>query len=301
MPAPAKRSPFVWHELMSTDPDAAARFYGRIIGWKTQSWPQDPSYRTWMVGETPVGGLMALPDEARNMGAPPFWATYLGVANVDATVKQATGLGARVLVPGQDIPGAGRFAMLADPQGAAFGVYSSNDERPAEPAIGGFSWHELATTNYKAAWDFYRALFGWQHHSSMDMGAQGVYFMFGDGGERPLGGIYNKPLEVPMPNWLPYVSVTSADAVAAATPKHGGRIIVPPMDVPGGDRVAIGIDPQGAAFAVHFIATAGGKPSKPKKKAKAKAMAKPRRKARAKPKAKAAPRKKAQAKARRRR
>src|SRR6185503_3077854 len=140
-------------------------------------------------------------------------------------------------------------------------------------------WHELATTDYKAAWEFYRKMFGWEKTSEMDMGAGGAYFMFGLGDGKPLGGIYNKPMEMPMPNWLPYVSVKSADEVATATPRLGGRVLNGPMDVPGGDRIATGLDPQGAAFAVHFIAAghdaAVERHSAPKKRA-----------AKAKPKAK---------------
>jgi hypothetical protein len=304
MPAPTKRGQFVWHELMSTDPDAAARFYGKVIGWKTQSWPQNPSYRMWLAGETPVGGLMRLPDEAQ--GSPPFWATYIGVPDVDAAVRQATSLGARVQVPAQDIPGAGRFAGLMDPQGAYFSVYSSNQPQPAEPSLGGFTWHELATTDYRAAWEFYRKMFGWQHTSSMDMGPAGVYFMFGDGGERPLGGIYNKTLEVPMPYWLPYVSVKSADDVAKATPRLGGKVMTGPMEVAGGDRIVMAMDPQGAAFAVHWISAghdAGvAETTKPKRKQTSRSKAKPKRKAKAKAtaKPKAKPKPKARPKKRRR-
>src|SRR5688572_22616369 len=105
MPAPVKRGRFVWHELMSTDPDAAVRFYSKLIGWKTQASDVDPSYRMWMTGETPVGGLMRLPDDARREGSPPFWVSYISVPDVDAAVRQANSLGGRTHVPPEDIPG----------------------------------------------------------------------------------------------------------------------------------------------------------------------------------------------------
>src|SRR5213078_1483114 len=53
MPAPSLRGRFVWHELMTTDPDAAARFYPAVTGWKVQTWDQDPTYRLWTVGDVP--------------------------------------------------------------------------------------------------------------------------------------------------------------------------------------------------------------------------------------------------------
>jgi predicted enzyme related to lactoylglutathione lyase len=281
MSSATRRGQFVWHELLTSDSDAAAAFYTRLIGWKTQAWPHDPNYRVWTASGVPVGGLMQLSEEMGGADTPPYWVTYVAVPDVDATVRQATALGAKTSVPPTDIPNAGRFAMLVDPQGAAISVYSSSQPQPEEPSLGGFTWHELATTDWKAAWQFYRTLFGWEKTSEMDMGPQGIYFMFGLGG-RPLGGIYNKTLETPMPNWLPYISVKNADAVATATPKQGGRIITGPMEVPGGDRITVGIDPQGAAFAVHWISATAPVAAKPRKKAKPKTKPK----AKAKPKAK---------------
>ncbi len=292
MPAPTARGRFVWHELMTNNPDAAAAFYGKVIGWKTQSWDQDPTYRMWTVGGAPVGGLLPLPDQAKLAGSPPNWMTYIGAPDVDATVRQATGLGAQAHVAPRDIPGAGRFAVLADPQGAMFAVYRAFDPQPELPEMGGFSWHELATTDYQAAWKFYRTLFAWEHISTTDMGSLGQYFMFGWGGV-PVGGIYNKPLEVPMPNWLPYIRVSKADDIGKAATRAGGRVIIDPMEVPGGDRVVVFLDPQGAAIAAHSVGAAAPAGTPAKKKA---AKKKPARKAAAKKKPakkKAAPKKKA--------
>src|SRR5207247_2376254 len=175
MPAPSLRGRFVWHELMTTDPDAAARFYPAVTGWKVQTWEHNPAYRLWTMGGAPMAGLMALPDHSRRMGTPPAWLSYVGVPDVDATVRQATSLGARTYAGPQDIP-VGRFAVLADPQGATFGLYKPSQQpvRGNDAAIGDFSWHELATTDYKAAWAFYRALFGWEPRESIDMGPDGT-------------------------------------------------------------------------------------------------------------------------------
>src|SRR5256886_8506111 len=127
MPAPSLRGRFVWHELMTTDPDAAARFYPAVTGWKVQTWEHNPAYRLWTMGGAPMAGLMALPDHSRRMGTPPAWLSYVGVPDVDATVRQATSLGARTYAGPQDIP-VGRFAVLADPQGATFGLYKPSQQ-----------------------------------------------------------------------------------------------------------------------------------------------------------------------------
>jgi predicted enzyme related to lactoylglutathione lyase len=159
-----------------------------------------------------------------------------------------------VLKDVMEVSEVGRFAVLQDPQGAAFTAYT-----PASPTVptyptplGGFSWHELATTDWQAALDFYRTVFGWKQSQAMDMGPMGVYLIFELNGTM-LGGMFNKPPEIPVPNWLPYVRVEDAHAAAAAATAAGGRVLVGPSEVPGGDWIVQVLDPQGAAFAVHAV------------------------------------------------
>jgi predicted enzyme related to lactoylglutathione lyase len=171
-----------------------------------------------------------------------------------------------------DIPQVGRIAVLADPQGAEFAIFTPSMPGAGsdEPSRGDFSWHELATADWKAAWEFYRALFGWEFATSFDMGPMGTYWMFRrGGGTRMLGGMYTKGADMPgPPHWLPYVNVPSADDAARAATRHGGKVLHGPMEVPGGDRVAMMLDPQGALFAVHALATAAKPTLKTKKKTK---------------------------------
>ena len=132
------RGRFVWHELMTTDTDAASDFYSHVVPWKAEGSGM-PSYSLWMSGKYRSGGLMALPED--QSATPPHWIIYIGTPDVDATVEAAEKLGGRVLKGAADIPNVGRFAVLADPQGAAFAVYtpqpSSGDEvPPGNPANG---------------------------------------------------------------------------------------------------------------------------------------------------------------------
>ncbi|HSL69431.1 MAG TPA: VOC family protein [Longimicrobiales bacterium] len=250
----ATRGRFAWHELATTDPKAAEQFYSAVVGWTPAPWQSgEIDYTLFMSGEAPIAGLMPLADEAKAAGAPPSWLAYIEVPNVDETVAQATGLGAQMVGPAVDVPGVGRFAVLRDPQGAAFAVHKSEtptaeetDPRPLE-----FSWHELATTDYQAADRFYSQLFGWETKSDMDMGPAGIYHMFGRD-RFTYGGMYNKPDDMPAPpHWVHYALVDSADAAAERATAHGGQVLVGPMEVPGGDRIAVIVDPQGATFAVH--------------------------------------------------
>jgi len=283
---------FCWHELMTTDPDGAIAFYGKLAGWTTEAHAQDPSYRMWKTPKVTIGGVMKLPEEAQKMGSPSHWVPYVEVTDVDGTVHKAQSMGGKVYVPGTDIPTMGRFAVLADHQGATFAIYrgSAGLSPDTEPGPGEFSWHEMIAADLDAAWRFYSSLFGWEKREALDMGQAGIYQVFRNaGGSRDLGGMYKKPADMPAPpHWLCYVNVASAAKAGEFTRKSGGQVMMGPMEVPGGGHIIAGVDPQGAAFAT-FEPPKSMKPakSKPKKKAakKKKAPAKKKTKSRkAKPK-----------------
>ena len=248
------RGRFSWVELLTTDPAAAQAFYQKVVGWgATKMAGGSTDYTPFTSGEVPVAGLMALPPTAAAQGAPPSWLAYIEVPDVSATVEQAARLGAKVVAPAMDIAEAGRFAVLQDPQGAVFGVLTSANALAPEtdPAPLEFSWHELTTSDQAAAITFYEQLFGWEKKSEFDMGEMGIYHMYGRD-RFTYGGIMSKPPQAPGTYWLHYARVAdSADAAAERAVSLGAKIMVPPMEVPGGDRVAVLSDPQGAVFAVH--------------------------------------------------
>jgi predicted enzyme related to lactoylglutathione lyase len=260
---------FVWYDLMTTDVAAATEFYKKIAGWGTMDFDMGPAgmYKMWTVGNDMMGGVTKLTPE---MGeAPPHWMASVSVADVDASVAKAQSLGAKVLMPATDIPDVGRYALIADPQGAFIALYKANQSKPVgeyAPKLGEFSWHELGTSDYKAAKAFYSALFGWEELDAADMGPVGMYSMFGhsDPGKGPAGkgpmygGMYTIPAEMAgqmPPSWCYYIRVKSADEAAELTKSLGGQVLNGPMEVPGGDRIAQLLDPQGAMFAVHSTAT----------------------------------------------
>src|SRR6516162_2881938 len=196
---------FVWHELLTTDTAAAAAFYPKVLPWRTAP-SSMPGYTIWMAGQAQIGGLMALPAEAG--ATPPHWLVYVGTPNVDTTCSQAQGLGARVVKPPADIPNVGRFAVLSDPQGATFALFTPGSGPPpgAPPAQGAFSWHELATTDVAAALRFYGTLFGWTKGPGHDMGTMGVYQIFEQAGTQ-VGGMCRPGSAQSAPSWLSYVHV----------------------------------------------------------------------------------------------
>ena len=173
---------------MTSDIGAALEFYGNVLGLTSEPWGEGPNpYTMIKAGETGSGGVMLLPEEAKSMGAPNHWLAYTVVPDVDATVAQVTELGGRVYKEGWDIPEVGRLAILADPQGATFAIYTPASEVPGQGQsrnqLGSVGWHELMTSDWEAGFEFYAAVFGWAKTSDMEMGPAGTYRMYGLPGE----------------------------------------------------------------------------------------------------------------------
>lgn len=248
-------SRFIWYDLLSTDLAGAKAFYSDIIGWKTEKW-SGGDYELLKAGDQGVGGVMALPAEMKRAGVPQHWMGYIHVDDVDATAQKAQKLGGKVMAPPADIPTIGRYAVLADPQGAVFALFKplprDGGKLAPRELLGNFSWAELNTTDWKSAWKFYSDLFGWKPTTSMDMGPEfGEYFMFGTDPKQSMGGMSNAATMMKAPaHWLHYINVKSVDESVKRITEKGGKVLNGPMDVPGGDRIAQCMDPQGGVFAI---------------------------------------------------
>ena len=252
-------SRFIWYELMTSDPDDATRFYAAAVGWTVKrAMTPGLDYREWAIGGQAVGGLMAIPQAAAAAGMPPQWLGYVDVPDVDACLDALTRAGGSIHMPATDLPGIGRIAMVADPQGAAFyvmapsGTDSSQSFAPGKPGHGG--WHELHTTDWAAALAFYSAHFGWHKASALDLGAMGTYLLFNTGAE-VTGGMMNGP--GPRRAWLYYFNVDDIDAARLRVEEAGGAVLAGPHEVPGGGWIIHARDPQGAMFGLLGPATAG--------------------------------------------
>lgn len=117
-----------WVELNTRDVEASKAFYAAVFGWDALTTEGEMTYTEFKLGGESIAGMMEIPSELPPE-VPPHWLVYLGVDDVDAAVTQAEGLGASVMVPGMDFPG-GRFALLADPQGATFGIMQTDESFP---------------------------------------------------------------------------------------------------------------------------------------------------------------------------
>lgn len=267
---------FVWYELTTPDVAAARKFYPLITGWGTQ--PFDKDYMMWTADGVPVAGLFYLGEEQRQKGIPPNWMPYVGVDTVDESARKVALLGGRVTHGPEEIPGAGRFAVVQDPQGAVFGLYKSKAPMKSWAGmdeLGRFTWHELMTTDYTKAFDFYRQLFGWEKTGEMDMGGGNPYVMFGLKGNQ-FGGMFNRTpaMSGMSPFWMLYVHVKDVHKAVETATKAGAFVKQPPMEIPGGVIAILG-DPQGAGFAVHATAGSSARKAKPTVRKKAKAASRP--------------------------
>jgi predicted enzyme related to lactoylglutathione lyase len=242
----------IWYELLTTDAEGAQRFYADVVGWSIAPSGMEGTgdYRILTAPDGQgVGGLMTLPD-----GAPmkPGWLCYIGVRDVDSMAEKIKSLGGSVHRGPEDIPGVGRFAMVADPQGMMF--YIMRGDSPQDPqafhvtAPGHCGWNELVTSDHEAALAFYGEVFGWRNQETMPMGEMGEYCFIDHIGQR-IGATMTAGA-----GWTTrstyYFNVPSIDAAVPKITSNGGTVTMGPHEVPGGMHIVMGIDPQGAAFAL---------------------------------------------------
>jgi predicted enzyme related to lactoylglutathione lyase len=246
---------FIWYELMTPDTEAAARFYGFVVGWTAA--PFENAAMPYTIFETNgrgVGGMMELTDEFARSGIPPNWTGYVAVDNVDETVRKIDAEGGSIMRPAEDIPEVGRFAVVKDPDGAVLCIMTPlpMDNQPPEAAPdapGHVGWSELFTDDVERASTFYGSVFGWTKDHDMDMGEMGPYRIFAYKG-KAIGGMMKRLPQVPVCHWGYYFNVDAIDQAVTRVSTGGGQVINGPMEVPGGSWIVNCLDPHGAYFSL---------------------------------------------------
>ncbi|AJQ95646.1 VOC family protein [Gynuella sunshinyii] len=250
---------FIWYELLTSDNDAALAFYSEILGWQAiDSGQPDMDYRILQARDEETGklievsGLMQLTAEMRQGGSMPIWLGYIGVDDVDQSISHIVAAGGQVLMPASDIPDVGRIAMVTDPQGTPFYVMHAIGDEASQafaadkPRVGHCAWNELATPDPEAAKAFYFKEFGWSKDGDMDMGPMGSYEFIRHNGI--IGAFMPGSEDGPM--WQYYFRCANIDDACKAIIENGGQILHGPDEIPGGDFIIKGVDPQGALFAL---------------------------------------------------
>src|SRR5215831_5871754 len=156
-PIPGK---FVWFEHVSTDAKRAQAFYREVLGWRTEPFPMGSVvYEMIYAADTMIGGYAA----PRTDGQSSHWIAYVSVEDVDAAAKAALANGGKVVEAPAEIPGVGRSARIADPQGAELSLFKNATGDPADtPSTpsGHWLWNELHTTDVAKALLFYDKVVG---------------------------------------------------------------------------------------------------------------------------------------------
>ena len=254
------RGSFIWYELMTTDAGAARDFYKAVIGWDIAAEPtgdSDMDYRMIQRSDGGMaGGVLVLTEAMCAGGAKPGWLGYIHTPDVDGTLDTIKKAGGDVQMPPADMPGVGRIAMVADPQGAHFYLMT-----PVPPAYYPDAksdvfdvvkpqhcrWNQLQTTGPMAAVMLYRDLFGWQQEGSMPMGNMGDYLFIQNDGVG-IGAIMPLMPDVPDPVWSYFFGVDDIDRATAEVVAGGGRLDGDVQQIPGGEFSVHCFDPQGAGF-----------------------------------------------------
>jgi predicted enzyme related to lactoylglutathione lyase len=245
---------FNWHELSSTNVEAAVKFYAALLGWTVEEMPMGEmgTYRIFMQGDVRVGGAMAQPP-GTPASVPSHWLTYVGVESADGCATKIQELGGKILMPATTVPNMLRFAVAMDPQGAAFGILqpmgegaaSPPPEPPPQPGL--FVWDELHTTDQAAAGKFYGSLFGWT--GKVGEGDPMKYWHWMNGG-KDIGGMLTLQQPNIPPHWLAYIGVADVDGSTKKVRDLGGKVLMEPMDVPKVGKFSVVQDPTGAAFSL---------------------------------------------------
>jgi hypothetical protein len=249
-------SPFCWYELMTTDTAGGGQFYSRVVGWNLEAGQGEMSFYTTFKtpGGVQIGGMMGIDPAMAAQGMRPGWIGYVAVDDIETSTAKVAQLGGTVHRQPGEIPGVGRFSVVADPAGAVFQLFQGAPQFTMPPdgkGPGFVAWRELMADDLEKAWAFYSALLGWTKDTDHDMGPMGPYRLFKTGGSENAGGMMTKPASLPASFWTYYFSVDGVRAAGERLAAGGGTVINGPMQVPGGEWMVQGTDPQGAMFSLH--------------------------------------------------
>jgi uncharacterized protein len=244
----------VWIDLASPDLDASKQFYNRVFGWEAQQvgGPEMGNYTFFTLGGKHTAGGASIMMEGQH----PAWTTYIAVTSADQTAAKIKTSGGEVVMGPMEIPGAGHMAIFRDPSGAYLALWQAGEHKGSQvmQEPGSFAWAELLTRDLPKAKQFFHDVFGWDTES-MPLGPDApegaAYTIWQLNGEQ-IGGAMDMPPMVPAQvpaYWQVYFGVVNVDQSAKQITELGGKLMVEPMDFPGG-RLAVAQDPQGAMFGI---------------------------------------------------
>jgi hypothetical protein len=241
---------FVWAELHTADPAAAAAFYTGVFGWTAVTLEQQgTNYTVFRNGNQPVAGL-----RQRSASAPKHasrWINYISVTDIAAGLAAVTKADGVVRAPARDFPQIGSEAIITDIEGAPVGLIrsSSGDSADVEPVPGAWNWFHLFVKDPQAAADFYRQIFNYEVTPDARMGKKTELLLASGAFNRGGVSILSNDKDA-KPGWLGIIRVANLDETIARVPKLGGEIVIAPHDAAYGSRFALITDPTGGTVGV---------------------------------------------------
>lgn len=234
-----------WFELISSDPAASIAFYGGLFGWSTR--PTDSPTSTFVTRDLVVAGVSPTSSPGQRSG----WLTFIASDDPQDTLDKAVAAAGSVVAPVTEVGGRGRMAMVADPEGAVFGVWQHGTFAGAQVGSepNAVCWAEVGRRDGVGAASFYGGVFGWVERAGEL--ATGLVYSEWLSGSRVVAGMVpmtNYPPEVPA-HWRLIFEVDNCVESIARVRELGGQVPVGPMDVVVGQYAQV-VDPQGAAFGI---------------------------------------------------
>lgn len=243
----------VWFDLMSSDVDRAAEFYGSLFGWSTEEpSPDFGGYRNFQINGARVAGLM--PMAGSETEPTDVWAVYFRSDDAAATTESVAANGGTVIVPPMPVGDIGTMAVYIDPAGGAFGVWQPGTHPGfvERGSTGTPYWFDEMSMDYAASTAFYPKVFDWTLEAvpAPDDGPSG-YSQVVIGGEANAGIMDAAAMlaEGHPSFWQVYITVDDVAAALAKAEELGGSILMPADDTAYGVLAAIK-DPMGAAICI---------------------------------------------------
>lgn len=243
-----------WFDVTAPDIPAAADFYRGLFGWTAEdTGPESGHYTVLKQNGAQVAGIASTtnPDGSTK---PALWLPYFAVENASATAATARDAGATVYVEPTDVFGQLEFAILADPDGAGYGICRLKSHPGTERwgEIGNPCWVEYAATGAPAdAMAHYAKVLGLTYRNAgWETAVVNPYQALSVEGGHEFGGAHAAQPGEPAPFWSMTIHVADADAIAARAVELGGSVVQEPQDMPGPSRIGVIADPAGAAFAL---------------------------------------------------
>lgn len=249
-PATGQQHPgkFVWADLFTTNPVAAAKFYTGLFGWTTNVIEQKgKAYTVFSNGSVPVAGLA--PRNTANPKRGSRWISYIAVSDIDATLARATKAGGIVRAPAREFPARGFQAIITDREGSPAGLMqsTSGDSIDDEPKLGEWNWFELYGKEPQSASAFYATVFHYDVAADVRTSRKNDFLLNTD--DRSRAGIAPLPArEDAAPGWLGVVRVADMDVALKRVTTLGGEVLVPARATAYGSRFAIIADPTGGTL-----------------------------------------------------